>query len=282
MPTSPSDNLIVAHTKHNVNSLNSDTIKTYPELNAVALAQHLDTEIMTYYICRMLDLKHSGFVPYEQVKEYILTIPDFGESKFFKALKDGNCTFFEKVVSNKNIKYIKICSIEKVATKLEITHLSNPVMIDLKNCNGLLKTRQELYSTLFKNDEGQIEKPKSRETIERETGISRQQQQRYGKSDKMETKPNFATEKTIYEGKNKEYFCQRQLGNSYTSKNPKAPIGMVRKINRKLEANLSCSGDAKDVQQMRYFLKPELNKGIFGERFLIDKETKDYNLWVRF
>lgn len=222
-----------------------DRIKTYPDLNLAALKLRKHKQLRVWYLLRALDERGCGGAAWKEAQKALESIMRY---ESFRTLVLSGCGMFWDLRTRKSgEKAIVFRSLARVTLALGIKELvDRPIYVPFEAFKRLRDFKAYIYKTCFDG-----KRPLSRQTIERETGLSKPTQVTYGKVAKVKTTRNVcflgpATEEPTKEQKEAGYFvtisegslqmCKR-MPNTYSCDLPQAPRGSMRRANSQL---LSC------------------------------------------
>jgi len=279
-----------------------DSIKTYPDLNMVALKQGKHKELRLWYLLHALDEKGGGRVMKDAAQKALEGIMSY--EVFRTTLLDGQGDFWEvrrRKESKGGGELIELRGLPKVAMALEVARLrKDPVLIPLDAFPKMDEFRAFLFGSFFTHSEGKEPNPISRETLKQLSGLSVPTQVKYDKTAGTEVTKNVgvvgpsggippsdmqAEGYYITEVDGQLQLCKR-MPNSYSSDLPRAPRGRMKKANQKLAA---CRNEGREtVTERRYFRDPRsllrsknrirtpyLQTGFFGEVVLWEEQCFD-------
>lgn len=245
----------------------SAELKLYPELSSAALRGKRHRELALWYELRSLNYWGSGWLNFADTISALVSVYGYQRRIVRATLNSGGGTFW-RVHKNVHVSRrttIEIYGLYKVALYFEISHLSRPVSVPIHE--WLQNRRPWLYASFFRPRASKRVKPISRESIRAATGISKRQQRRYELAIGIRRIANFAFHEpgvpmlVLVDGKSRQWETTRRLGNAYISPATSAPLGTVRKVNRRLRSLFS--GEAR---QPRFF---------FTARAALQARTRD-------
>ena len=232
----------------------SANLKLYPELSSAALKGKRHRELALCYELRALNYWGSGLLNFSDAISALVSVYGYRRRTVRAILNSGDGTFW-RLHKNARVSRrptIEIHSLYKVALCFEISCLSRPVFVPIQE--WLQNKKSWLYAGFFNPKSSKKVKPISRESIRAATGVSKRQQRRYELAAGIRRIANFAFHEPgvpmlmLVDGKARQWETIRRLGNSYISPAISAPLGTVRKVNRRLRSLFS--GEAR---QPRFF-----------------------------
>ena len=232
----------------------SANLKLYPELSSAALRGKRHRELALWYELRALNYWGSGCLNFADAISALVSVYGYRRRTVRAILNSGDGTFWRlhenACVSGRTP--IEIYGVLKVALYFEISYLRRPVSVPIQE--WLQNRKSWLYASFFKPRASKKLKPISRGSIRAATGVSKRQQRRYELATGIRRIANFAFHEpgvpmlVLVDGKSRQWETIRRLGNSYISPAISAPLGTVRKVNRRLRSLFS--GEAR---QPRFF-----------------------------
>lgn len=232
----------------------SANLKLYPELSSVALRGKLHRELALWYELRAINYWGSGWLNFADAISALVSVYGYRRRTVRAILNSGDGTFW-RLHKNARVSRrptIEIHGVLKVAQYFEVSHLRRPVFVPIHE--WLQNRKAWLYASFFKTKASNKTKPISRESIREATGVSKRQQRRYELTTGIRRTANFAFYEpgvpilTLVDGKSRQWTIIRRLGNTYVSPAISAPLGTVKKVNRRLRSLFS--GEAR---QPRFF-----------------------------
>jgi len=232
----------------------STDLKLYPELARAALRGKCHRELALWYELRALNYWGSGWLNFADAISALVSVYGYRCRTVRAILNFGDGTFW-RLHKNARVSRrptIEIHSLYKVALCFKISYLSRPVFVPIQE--WLQNRKSWLYASFFKPKASKKVKPISRDTIRAATGVSKRQQRRYELATGIRRIANFAFHQpgvpmlVLVDGKSRQWETIRRLGNAYVSLATSAPLGTVRKVNRRLRSLFS--GEAR---QPRFF-----------------------------
>ncbi|MBA7655782.1 hypothetical protein ES703_63691 [subsurface metagenome] len=225
------------------------SISIISELSIASLANKVDKELCLWYELRAMNRTGSGKIHLVDILD-ILVPAFYSKSTLIRILKAGDEIFWD--LPKYERPYLMLRGLERVSEYLDTPRISRPIIVPAGKWPRSRKGRRAWLYTSFHGSNGKANpKPISRQSIQEATSISRRQQIRYEKVAKVRRTPNFVVRQVgdrmlpvkheVY-GKNRSYWKQRRLGNSYKTPAMAAHWGMVKKVNRALKAR-SWNGD---------------------------------------
>lgn len=232
----------------------SAELKFYPELSSAALRGKRHRELALWYELRSLNYWGSGWLNFMDAISALVSVYGYRRRTVRATLNSGDGTFWRL---HKNVRVsrrttIEIYGLYKVALYFEISHLSRPISVPIRE--WLQNRKSWLYASFFKPKASKKAKPISRERIRAATGVSERQQRRHEVAIGIRRIANFAFHEpgvpmlVLVDGKARQWRTIRRLGNTYISLAANAPLGLVKKVNRRLRSLFS--GEAR---QPRFF-----------------------------
>jgi hypothetical protein len=283
------NNLIIPQNLDSVNASLPKYLKSFSELNISALYSHQDKELYTFYLLKYLNCNGSGIIRYKTAIKGMLTIFNISKSSAYDQLAKGIGLFWTECYDKKGSRCLKLLSYQKIAEYFGIKYLGRSVLIPISQCVSRQSKRAFMYSTQFKNTYyNKLVHPESRGQLQQITNVSPTTQRKYDKISKTKTTKNYSDEIIVYEGKIKEYYCRKQLPNSYHARLLKGNKGRIRTINKSLKQNrnLSCTtGAAKDTDwPRRFFDTPKAflkckNREV--DTYIPKRQGKYENVWEK-
>ncbi len=248
-------------------------VRLYPELSAAALKAGLDKELALWYELRAINVTGCGRLLLNEAVAAMVEHFDYTQSTAYRLLQagdgklwdikdpplgtrasysfrspktgqsEGQDDYSRKTPSS----VLKFYGLLRVAARFN-TWVGRPVEIRASDFRGRQAKTAWLYASFFKPD-GSRAKPIARASIEAATGVKRRQQQRYDKEAGIKRVANFAFQQDgqgrltpirhLVEGKSQQWLKDRRLGNTYHSRALKAPRGMTKRVNAKLQRSLN-------------------------------------------
>ncbi|MBA7657755.1 hypothetical protein ES703_65697 [subsurface metagenome] len=202
-----------------------------------------------WYELRSINVTGCGRLLLNEVLVALVSNFDYTESTAYRLLQAGNGRLWVIYQSPRlpGLSQIKIYSLRKVAEYLG-TYPGRPVEIRASDFRGRQTKTALLYASFFKPD-GSKAKPISRDSIEVATGVKRRQQQRYDKEAGIKRVANFAFQQDeqgkltpirhLVEGKSRQWWKNKRLGNTYHSRALKAHKGMTKRVNAELQRSFN-------------------------------------------
>jgi hypothetical protein len=122
-------------------------VKTYPDLSAYCIKEHLDLSLRLWYILRQEQPDGRGWLWLKDVYD----LSPGGERQTARWLKDGDGLFWD-VVEDSDGEKVRLRSLERVELALGVLDRKEPVYVSFGD--GKLKTwRANLYASLFAGDD---------------------------------------------------------------------------------------------------------------------------------
>lgn len=232
----------------------SADLKFYPELSSAALRGKLHRELALWYELRVINHWGSGWLNFTDAVYALVSAYSYRGRSVRAILNrgDGILWRLHKNAGVSRCTMIEIHGLLKVAQYFEVSHLRRPIFVPIHE--WLQNRKAWLYASFFKSKGSNKTKPISRESILEATGVSKRQQRRYELTTGIRRTANFAFYEpgvpilTLVDGKSRQWKIIRRLGNTYVSPATSAPLGTVKKVNRRLRSLYS--GEAR---QPRFF-----------------------------
>lgn len=232
----------------------SADLKLYPELSSAALRGKLHRELALWYELRAINHWGSGWLDFTDAVYALVSAYGYRGRSVRAILNHGDGILWRlhKNAGASRCTMIEIHGLLKVALCFEVSHLSRPVCVPIRK--WLQNRKSWLYASCFKPKASKRLKPISRDSIHVATGVSKRQQYRYEVATGIRRVANFAFHEpgvpmlTLVDGKSRQWKIIRRLGNTYVSPATSAPLGTVKKVNRRLRSLYS--GEAR---QPRFF-----------------------------
>jgi hypothetical protein len=232
----------------------SANLKLYPELSSAALRGKHHRELALWYELRALNYWGSGWLNFADATSALVSVYGYRHRTLRAILNSGDGTFW-RLHKNAHVSgrtAIEIYSLYKVTLYFEISYLRRPVSVTIQE--WLQNRKSWLYASFFKPKASKKAKPISRESIRAATGVSKRQQRRYELTTGIQRTANFAFHEPgvpmlmLVDGKLRQWETIRRLGNAYISPAISAPLGLVKKVNRRLRSLFS-----DEARQPRFF-----------------------------
>lgn len=235
----------------------SADLKLYPELSSAALRGKLRREVALWYELRAINHSGSGWLNFADAISALVSVYGYQRRTVITILKSGDAIFWRlhRNTSGSRVSKIEIYGLYKVAWYFGTSHLSRPVFVPTHE--WIKNRRPWLYASFFKSRASKKVRPISRDSIRAATGVSKRQQRRYELTARIRRITNFAFYEpgvpmlVVVDGKSRQWEIVRQLGNIYLSPATSAPLGTVRKVNRRLRSLFS-----DEARQRRFFFTP--------------------------
>jgi hypothetical protein len=246
-----------------------------PELNIAALSTKQTRELVFWYLLRLLDTDHKGYLPLVEVQQAFTTLFHYSRPTFYRHLRLGEAKLWQ--VDNNRITTIKIYGLETVCRAFHTSHLSRWAKVDVETflkypVKSLLwntgahrpKDFEKAYvhikkvkDSLVLEKKHRVNEPISRKTLEETTGISRRQQQRYDVQAQTKIKKKRVSLQFIEVlVKGKTIHVPKKL-NVYFSHAVQGQRGMLRKVSKQIRGSNESlfPGEAADKTLIfrRYF-----------------------------
>lgn len=232
----------------------SANLKLYPELSSAALRGKRHRELALWYELRAVNYWGSGWLNFVDAISALVSVYEYRRRTVRAILNSGDGTFWRlhknACVSRRST--IEIYGLYKIALYFVTSHLSRPISVPIHE--WLRNKRPWLYASFFRPRASKKLKPISRGSIRAATSVSKRQQRRYELATGIRRIANFAFHEpsvpmlVLVDGKSRQWETIRRLGNAYVSPATSAPLGTVKKVNRRLRSLLS--GEAR---QPRFF-----------------------------
>lgn len=233
--------------------------KIYPAIGEICLLKKRDREYRLWTLARALDIRGRGRIDVSTIREAVNNRGQRGLSPgtIRRLLNAGNGTFWTVHCYADGRRWLDLHGLRRVCVALGVDKIrKNPVYIPWRYLRTLRAWRVGIYGALFAGDK--FSNPVSRAVIEKRIGRSARTQ-RYWQAaagDVMHTRQNAALTSWTYaqwhelreldpeamrgtfpdflEDDSDELTIFKRLPNSYAADLPRAPRGMVRRVNRQL------------------------------------------------
>jgi hypothetical protein len=242
-------------------------VRLVPELSPPAFKLKLDKQLALWYALRAINPWGSGNLVLSDAITALCHSFGYSQRNIYRLLGTGKGKFwdtraFEEPHTGASRTRIKIYSLLRICEHLGAYHVKGFVEVPASAFQGLKGKRSWLYASHHK-PQGCTVKPISRSSLEVATGVRRRTQQRYDKVTGTVKVSNFADQQNsearlvpilhLVQGKSKQWFKHRRLGNTYHSRVLKAARGMTKKVNALFRQSLK-RGEA--CLPKRFFFSP--------------------------
>jgi len=160
----------------------AETVKTYPDLSAAAIAQGCDLSLRLWYVLRQEIPKGRGWIHLGDVFE----LSPWGKRRTRRYLREGD-GFLWDLVEDRDGRKVRLRGLDKVEASLEVLDRKKPVHVPLE---GNCKTwRCNLLASLFAGEDFTQVK---QETLSELFGRSARTLYEWSKSDNLEVRHNMS------------------------------------------------------------------------------------------
>jgi len=232
------------------------SIKVYPDLSLVSLQRKQAKFLRVWYLARFLDERGRGWVWLDDLKRFCLDHSIMSKDSLRQTLRDGDGRWWVLVDYEKRGRKVCLRGIRKICDLLGLEVLRrSPVLLPVNVFCQIADFRAHTYSTVFNGND----KPMSRATIKRISGVSKRSQRNYEQRAGVVVTQNWSrcrltqrlSEEALGQGEYQRcekgvWWLYKRLPDTRTSQYKIARRGILRNVNRWLR-----SGAGYVVSQVR-------------------------------